>query len=491
MDSDCTSSDCSSLDVEDVIVAGGPDFYQYSYVDEVDCNYILSGEGDGNSIKNCINLTVNGNYCGLGNVIANSNLAEFFDCYVGDEAGEDKRVECTVLGKCNTGADYGYAEINILKYSICDDGEKNAGKISVFEIEKPDDGDELDLNETFDIKIKIKNTAGEKTKFRVGAELIEMGGMNSKAKKISDFVELNDRDTETFEIEMTVPGGLSIDEYYRIYYKAFKSNDEDEICRSDSISVDISEEGCEDYDEDGYEDELCGGSDCDDNDDDVHPGATEVCNDGKDNDCDGLIDNADTSCGDGPGICNPSWSCTAWSPDPCQIGETQTRTCTDSNNCGVLTNKPLESRVFSGVHDYGGVDSDNDGLPDEWEYSYFGNLYQGPNDDFDNDGYTNAQEYAKGTNPKVSDRAGGGGLTTILLVVLIVLIVAGGIIFAYFKLKGKKKSSKQFQSGFIGTSNKELVDYVKKSREYGMGDDEIKSKLLEAGWKKRDIDKVL
>lgn len=57
-----------------------------------------------------------------------------------------------------------------------------------------------------------------------------------------------------------------------------------------------------DKDKDGYDSQ----SDCDDNDPNVHPNAKEIC-DGKDNDCDGLIDNnpADTgmSCGSAAGEC--------------------------------------------------------------------------------------------------------------------------------------------------------------------------------------------
>ena len=47
---------------------------------------------------------------------------------------------------------------------------------------------------------------------------------------------------------------------------------------------------CPDNDSDGFRDEACGGRDCDDTRNDVSPGAEEVCLDGIDNDCDGLVD---------------------------------------------------------------------------------------------------------------------------------------------------------------------------------------------------------
>ncbi|MBI4698068.1 MAG: hypothetical protein HY758_03955 [Nitrospirae bacterium] len=55
-------------------------------------------------------------------------------------------------------------------------------------------------------------------------------------------------------------------------------------------------------------------------------------------------------------------------------------------------------------------DSDSDGMLDSWEIQYFGNLSQGPNDDYDGDGLTNLQEYLKGTNPSMKDSDGDGAM---------------------------------------------------------------------------------
>jgi len=51
-------------------------------------------------------------------------------------------------------------------------------------------------------------------------------------------------------------------------------------------------------------------------------------------------------------------------------------------------------------------DTDGDGLPDAWEMLHFGNLDQTADGDYDNDGFTNLQEYEAGSDPAV-DYYGG------------------------------------------------------------------------------------
>ena len=49
------------------------------------------------------------------------------------------------------------------------------------------------------------------------------------------------------------------------------------------------------------------------------------------------------------------------------------------------------------------LDSDLDGLPDDWEKWHFGNLADGAADDPDNDGLSNLVEFMHGTNPNSPD----------------------------------------------------------------------------------------
>lgn len=57
---------------------------------------------------------------------------------------------------------------------------------------------------------------------------------------------------------------------------------------------------CCDEDRDGFINPRCGGNDCDDLDSNIHPGAMEGCFNGRDDNCNGLVDNCPGG-GGGPG----------------------------------------------------------------------------------------------------------------------------------------------------------------------------------------------
>lgn len=66
---------------------------------------------------------------------------------------------------------------------------------------------------------------------------------------------------------------------------------------------------------------------------------------------------------------------------------------------------PTPTRIEFQVTVVRDVDNDGDGLPDDWELFYFGNLDQGANGDPDGDGASNLSEYRNGTNPTKTDSA--------------------------------------------------------------------------------------
>src|SRR5690606_13979397 len=104
--------------------------------------------------------------------------------------------------------------------------------------------------------------------------------------------------------------------------------------------------GCGDADGDGYADESCGGSDCRDDRGDINPGQPELCTDGLDNDCDRLVDVADTvectaGCPDGDGDGYLDASCGGADCDDTNgsVFPTAGEHCSDGvdNNCDTLT----------------------------------------------------------------------------------------------------------------------------------------------------------
>ena len=79
------------------------------------------------------------------------------------------------------------------------------------------------------------------------------------------------------------------------------------------------------------------------------------------------------------------------------------------------------------------LDTDGDGLPDWWEYKYFGcRTCANPDDDSDGDGCTNLEEYRAGTDPTNPDdrpdRCGSEGLLGLIFIIIGALLIVAGTV---------------------------------------------------------------
>jgi len=109
---------------------------------------------------------------------------------------------------------------------------------------------------------------------------------------------------------------------------------------------------CDDVDGDGYEDIECGGSDCDDLDPEIHPGADEICGDGIDQDCDGQDTPCDcTTDADGDGFISAA---DCGGSDCCDSGDESSPGCSPEN----------AADIHPGAEDTceDGIDQDCDGI---------------------------------------------------------------------------------------------------------------------------------
>jgi len=126
----------------------------------------------------------------------------------------------------------------------------------------------------------------------------------------------------------------------------------DENCdgRDGALSVE-----CDDKDGDGFRDIACGGTDCNDNDPDINPRATEICGNGIDENCDGMDRECTAGCidmdGDGYGIAG-SVGCPGGNAIDCDDtdpnihpGATEVCNQKDDNCSGVVDDCALDGQI--------------------------------------------------------------------------------------------------------------------------------------------------
>ena len=148
-----------------------------------------------------------------------------------------------------------------------------------------------------------------------------------------------------FSASVTVPNDMALGNY--TLWASYPPGANETVYDTTNFMV------TDDKDGDGY----TTANDCNDSNPSINPGVTDTCGNSIDEDCSG----SDASCllevttggGGGGGGCSPSWTCTAFSS--CQPNGTQTRNCTDANNCGTNFGKPNESQSCTYTPPSGGA----------------------------------------------------------------------------------------------------------------------------------------
>jgi hypothetical protein len=102
----------------------------------------------------------------------------------------------------------------------------------------------------------------------------------------------------------------------------------------------------------------------------------------------------------------------------------------------VSDNNGSSDEAFTAV--YSIIDVDMDDLPDWWEMDYFLFMEEIGSDDYDNDGFTNLEEYASGTDPTVQN-AHPGLVQDLKDNWMYVVLVAAVILVAALLLERRQK----------------------------------------------------
>jgi len=142
--------------------------------------------------------------------------------------------------------------------------------------------------------------------------------------------------------------------------------------------------------------------------------------------------------GGGGGIsCTPVWQCTAWTK--CSQAETQTRACTDKNNCGTTTGKPVEIQKCNYVPPKTATqeeETEPETISGEPETSP---VEATPEKEETEDDTTEGEGVTSITGRFVQVITGGNKWVGIGIILLILIV---GLLFYFFVIKKRRKKSK-------------------------------------------------
>ena len=500
LDKDCTGSYVNIASIvpptRDALVGTDVDFV---------CKVTLGGQTTdyNNALQYCVDGKIAETNCNTKSLLSNGVLFE--NCNVGNSAKANQTITCFIDSACNAPPNSALgnatltASFNVVDVDFCSEGVKGDGlDIRNFDIDKS----KYKIGDDIEIDVKVKSLL-ETRDVNVEVILYDLTDRDVVVDN-EQSAEIKRSSTEDFAFKLAIPGSVDEDNKYRVYVKVSEDRNEDEQCKLDSESLKIEGTGCVDKDKDGSctpadcndsnanvyptAAEIC--SDAIDNN----------CNglvDSQDYDCSAACVTGQTrSCGVNVGECKGGTeTCTngRWSGQCQGALSAKTEVCNDGrdNDCDGLTDCN-DSDCSGNVLCVSGqvVDIDFDGLEDEWERQFFGSLAYGPEDDLDGDGYSNIQEFLGGSDP--TDKNSKPGSSTwifVLILIIVIALIAFAIYYLYFsKPKSPKLGAYNFKvSGGSARNNRKLEEYIKSSLRKGFTKTQVRNALRAKGWTDEEV----
>jgi hypothetical protein len=136
----------------------------------------------------------------------------------------------------------------VVQPEICSDGIVKDGVPTSFgnshldiNIKEPDDGDDIKPGDVIDVEVKVKNNDDSDLDVVVEAIFYNLNDNDEITNVESDAENINDGDSETFNLEVKVPtsSDLDVDDTYVLFVKAYEDSNEDENCNEDEVTLDL------------------------------------------------------------------------------------------------------------------------------------------------------------------------------------------------------------------------------------------------------------
>src|SRR3989338_7180544 len=247
LDKDCTGSYVNIASIvpptRDALVGTDVDFV---------CKVTLGGQTTdyNNALQYCVDGKIAETNCNTKSLLSNGVLFE--NCNVGNSAKANQTITCFIDSACNAPPNSALgnatltASFNVVDVDFCSEGVKGDGlDIRNFDIDKS----KYKIGDDIEIDVKVKSLL-ETRDVNVEVILYDLTDRDVVVDN-EQSAEIKRSSTEDFAFKLAIPGSVDEDNKYRVYVKVSEDRNEDEQCKLDSESLKIEGTGCVDKDKDG------------------------------------------------------------------------------------------------------------------------------------------------------------------------------------------------------------------------------------------------